>query len=412
MSNANYTVDVASNNIFDVSVGYDQTATITGWVSATFSPASAISSVPLNEVLIINESTVWSEVSTNQGAFPVVLLNNGSGSSQVVYVSAVMSNYNNASDLIDSNLGYQFWFTAASLTSGAAEVLGEPGSAIYIKNDAFTGDLSAAGANITYSVTPTSNLVNVAVPYGTYSDYVYGTATFISSSLEGDNTALQSVDFDIYLSGADTSKFAAISANVALPGTIQIGETVTFNTRFNNTYLHAGTETFTVVAVVSTSNPALSAGWYGTYTPSTTDFITTQYTTTALGDAGAPSGVTAFTATAGQTRVALSWTNPADSDLSAVQVQYAVGTVCPATYLAGDTLYLGVGTSTEQTGLTGGTAMAYSIFTQDNVGNWSSLTATTSATATPIANNSYGTNAFPYLTNDQIRARLFDEGII
>lgn len=280
VGDAVYTPDFPDNTNFNISVPYGTSSTVTAWVSATFSPVSAISSVDISDVILVNGDANWSSVGTNQGAFPITLINTG-GSSQVVYVSATFDNTAvHASDIIDDTLGFQYWFDTASLAAGVTgDTLGQPGSAAYITSNAFVGSL------------------------------------------------------------------------------------------------------------------------------------------TAVGDAAAPSGISAFTATPGQTRVKLTWTTPLDSDLSATRVQYALGIVAPSAYTEGTTLYSatadsGVIVSTQHTGLTGGQPMAYSVWAVDDVNKWSSISAATTATATPFATSIYGTNAFPYLTDAQIRAIFVNEGII
>lgn len=409
-----YTSDFSRDTIFDISVAAGATEVVTSYVSATFTPASGISAVELTTADIIGEDRAWGVVGTNEGAFPVTLLNDGTGVSQILYVSAEYTNTNNAALFIDDNLGYRFSFGVAELSAGSVDTLGSPGSAAQSEDWGLTGSLTAVSVNPNYTVDASMASLNTSVPYGTSATDV-GTCTWTASSIQGLETGLSSVSVDIYLSGSDTSKFSAISSNVALPTelTLGAGRTIGIATIFNNDYLHASNETFTVVAVASTSNAQLSANWDGVFSQATDSWSSAEYTLTALGDAGAPSGVSAFTATAGQERVRISWVNPSDSDLSAVRVNYATGATAPANQSAGTQLYQGIGTSVEQTSLTAGQAMSYSIFSLDNVGNWSSLTTDTCATATPFAVSQYGLSSrWPYLTNAEIRRKLLEEGII
>ena len=412
---ANYTVDFPDNTNFNVSVPFGETASITSWISASFSPASAISAVELTNVILIGENERWGEVFTDQGEFPIKLINDGTGSSQIIYVSASYDNTLNVNDLIDTGLGYQYWLNVAELSAGSDDVLEYPASAAHATSDGFSGALSAAGAQVTDYFTPTV-VISGTVPYNTVSNTFYGTATYTTSSLLGDNTVVDGIAFNIYLSGADVSNFTAVSSNVTIPGTASVGVPITFSTTFDNTYLHAEDETFTVVAVISTGSTQLSGdGWFGSFVPLSDEFVSSTQTIGACGDAGAPSGVTGFTAIEGQTRIGLTWTNPSDTDLSATQVQYAIGTVAPSAHTEGTTLYAaytapGAVASTVHTGLTADQAMAYSVWTVDTVNEWS--TAVVSASATPFAVNIYGTNAFPYFTDAQIRSVFVDEGII
>ena len=138
-------------------------------------------------------------------------------------------------------------------------------------------------------------------------------------------------------------------------------------------------------------------------------FTASDFTVMAVSGASATN---VFSGVAGQTRVALSWTLPTDvTNLSGVRVNYDT-TAVPADQTAGTLLYFGTGTSTEQTGLSANVPYYYGLFTQDKTGDWSVLTANTSASLTPFANNTYQADLHPYLTNDQVRALFIDEGII
>ena len=139
------------------------------------------------------------------------------------------------------------------------------------------------------------------------------------------------------------------------------------------------------------------------------DFTKSDFTTLAVSGASAAN---TLVATAGQTRVMLTWTGASDTfNLSAYRVNYST-TEVPATYADGTILYQGTAVTTEQTGLSASVPYYYSLFTVDNTQDWSLLTTTTSAVATPFANSIYGTNVFPYKTGAQIRSIFIDEGLI
>ncbi|MBI5141078.1 MAG: hypothetical protein HZA20_02650 [Nitrospirae bacterium] len=97
-----------------------------------------------------------------------------------------------------------------------------------------------------------------------------------------------------------------------------------------------------------------------------------------------PSNPTGLSGTAGDTQVALTWTNPADADFSEVVVLRksvsaitdtpVEGTayVAPAALGASTIVYSGALQSFTDTGLTNGTAYYYKIFAKDSNGNYSS----------------------------------------
>jgi hypothetical protein len=133
--------------------------------------------------------------------------------------------------------------------------------------------------------------------------------------------------------------------------------------------------------------------WTGTYAQAGSDAAGTTVTIDNL----SPGNVTASTATAGVSQVALAWTNPADADLASIIVLRRAGSAVGdtptegATYSAGNT----IGSSTvacvvsaptascTDAGLTGGTAYHYKIFTQDANGNYATGVVPTGSPATP-----------------------------
>ncbi len=106
--------------------------------------------------------------------------------------------------------------------------------------------------------------------------------------------------------------------------------------------------------------------------------------TTVTIDNLSPGNVTASTATASSTQVALTWTNPADADLGAIIVLRRTATAVASTPVEGTTYVVGntIGPTTvacvvsapaaacTDTGLTNGTVYHYKIFAKDNNGNY------------------------------------------
>ena len=119
--------------------------------------------------------------------------------------------------------------------------------------------------------------------------------------------------------------------------------------------------------------------------------------TTVTIDNLSPGNVTASTATAGNTQVALAWTNPGDADLGTIVVlrraTSAVGDTPTegATYTVGNTI--GASTvacvvtaptaSCTDTGLSNGTVYHYKVFARDANGNYATGAVPTGSPATP-----------------------------
>lgn len=102
---------------------------------------------------------------------------------------------------------------------------------------------------------------------------------------------------------------------------------------------------------------------------------------TTLLDLVAPGLVTSLVATPGDTRISLSWTNPADADRAGTRVLRKVGTTPSSKNTDGTIVYEGVGSSHLDTGLVNGTTYIYTAFAFDASGNFS---AGVSASATPV----------------------------
>ncbi len=87
------------------------------------------------------------------------------------------------------------------------------------------------------------------------------------------------------------------------------------------------------------------------------------------GDVTPPALVTNLTATASTGQISLSWTNPTDADFAGVRIKYS--TTLYVTDPGTSGLYEGTGTSFVHSSLNAGTTYYYSIFSKDEVPNWS-----------------------------------------
>lgn len=96
-------------------------------------------------------------------------------------------------------------------------------------------------------------------------------------------------------------------------------------------------------------------------------------------DSTPPGSATAFTATPGDTEIALAWTNPADADFAGVIILRKTGAY-PANSSDGTLVYTGTGASAVDITLTNGTQYYYGIYAFDLAGN---KATSAQATATP-----------------------------
>jgi len=87
-------------------------------------------------------------------------------------------------------------------------------------------------------------------------------------------------------------------------------------------------------------------------------------------DLDAPGKIAGFTATPGDLKIDLSWSNPTNEDFEKVKIQFST-TAYPLNEDDGTNIYEGTGEAKSHTGLTNGTRYYYSAFTVDDVGNWS-----------------------------------------
>jgi len=91
-----------------------------------------------------------------------------------------------------------------------------------------------------------------------------------------------------------------------------------------------------------------------------------------------------FNASAGNTQISLSWTNPTDTDFVGVKILRRTD-YYPISPTNGTLVYRGAGTSYVNTGLQNGTTYFYTIFAFDRVNNFSLTDYTVNAPATPYS---------------------------
>jgi len=87
-------------------------------------------------------------------------------------------------------------------------------------------------------------------------------------------------------------------------------------------------------------------------------------------DLDAPGKISGFTATPGDEKIDLTWSNPTDDDFEKVLIHFMT-TRYPLNKEEGTKIYEGTGESKEHTGLTNGQKYYYSAWTVDDKGNWS-----------------------------------------
>jgi len=258
-----------------------------------------------------------------------------------------------------------------------------------------------------------SNLTT-SIAYGTSSSLLTEqiSATFSPTS------GISSVDIYAPALSGDTTYFGAISSNQTFPYTLLNdgfgnSQVVTIGVVYNNTRLHSANEIESVRFVASLSGASLYATASGdSINPSLTGSVLNSSSygaLTAVGDAVAPSGITLFRTTPFINGLNIYWTDPTDSDLSAIQIKFS--TVSAVSARNEGTLLANVAAgiqSTQHYPLTANTVYYYSAFSQDNVNKWSTIAV--SAYGVPIDNDIAG--AFSWETTQQTRARYIVEGII
>lgn len=132
-----------NNRWLNTSVAYGASATLIGTVSASFSPASALSGLSIGSINLLgsNYSTRFSTISTNVGAFPIIIRNNGLGESSVYNYSTVFNNnvLHSGTQLVSGNT--QMSTVCALLSAGSSDDL----PAVYTASDVTLVLLTALG---------------------------------------------------------------------------------------------------------------------------------------------------------------------------------------------------------------------------------------------------------------------------
>jgi len=240
-------------------------------------------------------------------------------------------------------------------------------------------------ADFNYTITNTNNEnLSATVAYGTTSSLLTGElqATFNPAS------GISAVNIGTIGLSGDTTYFSAISTDsgefpITLINTAGVSQIVTFGVTYDNTRLHADDETQNVLFTSYSSGASLSAGQVGTIQSAGTSYNPNYATLTALGDAGAPSGISGFTVTAGDREVAIAWVNSAESDVSGTLVQRSL-TVVPSAYTEGTTVVNTTGSSyTDTSANDSNVTYYYAGFSYDNVGEYSSLSSSATGSASP-----------------------------
>jgi len=179
------------------------------------------------------------------------------------------------------------------------------------------------------------------------------------------------------------------------PGTHQdygtvVGYSIAWNT--SSSYVPSATINLDASATSATSNP-LSDGQniyfhirviYDEYSPYQADTLGPFWV-----DTTAPSAVSSFSITRGDTQLALSWTNPGDTDLAGVIIRRdtssypssATSGTSVATLTVSDAFTAGGSGTYTDSNLTNGTTYYYSIFSYDQRGSESTRNYSTAAQA-------------------------------
>jgi len=200
-----------------------------------------------------------------------------------------------------------------------------------------------------------------------------------------------------------------LSGGVTLPfefkwdGATATPEALWFYITADNTALHADDFITNMVVGVSSTGTALSAGLSGSETMIDGTWTSSIGTITALGDAGAPSGVSGFTITTQDQSLLLSWTNSIVGDVSGTIVKRSL-TGVPSAYSEGTTVYNGaLATYTDGAANDSNQNYFYAAFAYDNVGSYATLSDGATGSASP---------QFGIFKSLAEHSRLYEQGII
>lgn len=306
---------------------------------------------------------------------------------------------------------YNTWVVAASIsgtsiTFGSASTLTSDNSGVYIS----AGKLDSTHAAVIYATNSGASYVVVFAISGT--SISHGSAVqYVASGSDGSLAVLDSTHGIIVYRGSDNNGYAVVATisgttvSVGSASTVNSGTTYYTNveplTSSTAMFIYRDqdnsgigkTRLLTVSAGTVSSdsasvflNTAISNIIGFTALDSTSVMILSATGDTAIvatTDTTAPSAPSSFTATPTSSTVALSWTNPVDSDFLSNSIRSGTGSY-PTSISDGRSVASGVTeTSTTDTGLSDGTYY-YSIFARDLRGNYSTVahaTATVDGTA-------------------------------
>lgn len=200
-------------------------------------------------------------------------------------------------------------------------------------------------------------------------------ATPTASLAEQDNAKPLAYGYELTATdqnGVDISKFnSTITLETPYTDTMLSGSNVTNESELNVGYYDDAAGTWKEVNNCTVNDDT------NTITCQIDHF--TKFAILSTSDTTPPYAPTSITATAGASKVSLSWVNPTDADFASIKIYRSTtsGTL-------GDSVKSGVtGTSAEDTGLTDGTTYYYTVKSVDKSGNESTNTAQVNATPTP-----------------------------
>lgn len=339
------------------SVAYGAAYTILDSASITVSPIGGLTSVDVTAITISAGDSKFSAVSTNI-TLPATIANGG----EIVFCTI----YTNSPHTYTASVP----FNVRLVTDNEALSAGIAGASSLTGPQSWSSgvrSISALGITTTYRANVSSSPLTTSIAYGT-SGTIYSNAAAEMIPVGG----LSSVEITGFTVSAGDSNFGAVSANTTLPAKLTHGQAVNFSVVYNNTNLHANNISVPVMINTSTANAAMSAGITGGSSLSGVNmFLGEVGIVTALGDAGAPSGISSFTATPVHEGTNLTWVRSAMPDVVGTIITRSL-TLVPATTAQGTLVYQGTAAAFNDTGLDANHLYNYSAFAYDNVGKISS----------------------------------------
>jgi hypothetical protein len=237
-----------------------------------------------------------------------------------------------------------------------------------------------------------------SIVFDLFTDAVSGVSSVeITAFTVGFSATVPSVSFAI--SGADTTLPITLISHPEITET----DTLYYTVSVNNNYTHAST-IYAQITSNLTAIPQVSADCVAVFDTYENSSIVTSgdAPVVALGDAGAPTGVTGLTVTAGTNQLTLNWTPSVSVDNAGSRVVQNT-TAIPTTSADGTTVYVGTGATVALTGLNSNVNYYFGVFSFDNVFKYSTL----AAGATAVDHPTYHGYA-----SQKEHARLYVEGII